>query len=135
MLYSFQNKRRERETAQKHTKPVAAKIQKLILQSASSRSCRWMRALIALLIAVWPLLHPHTHSASPQLAYVGPGAGFVFVGSFLSILFGFLAAFFSFLIWPLRMAWLFVTRRHTLRAAHVRQIIFLCMYRLDPMLF
>ena len=93
-----------------------------------------MRGFLALLIAVWPLLHPHADSASPQLAYVGPGAGFVFVGSFLSVLFGFLAAFFSFLIWPFRMAWRFITRRHSLRGAHVRKIIFLGMDGLDPKL-
>jgi predicted AlkP superfamily phosphohydrolase/phosphomutase len=112
----------------------SAAIEKLMLQAAPSQRWRWMRVLTALLIAVWPLFHPHTHSALQQLAYVGPGAGFVFVGSFLSILFGFLAAFFSFLIWPFRMVWRFVTRRHSLRGAQVRKIIFLGMDGLDPKL-
>ena len=41
---------------------------------------------------------------TPVLAYVGPGAGFAFIGSFLSLLAGFLLGAASILLWPFRMA-------------------------------
>ncbi|MBZ5591076.1 MAG: alkaline phosphatase family protein [Acidobacteriia bacterium] len=116
------------------SKERSAEIHNLILGRERSRWWQRVQGLIFLLSVVWALLHPHTDGAFQHLAYVGPGAGFVFVGSFLSILFGFLAAIFSFLIWPFRMAWRFVTRSHSLRKAHVRKIIFLGMDGLDPKL-
>jgi len=36
-------------------------------------------------------------------AYIGPGAGFAFLGSFLTLLLAILAGFASLLIWPFRM--------------------------------
>ena len=35
-----------------------------------------------------------------QLAYVGPGAGFAFLGSFLTLIAGFFLSVFSLLLWP-----------------------------------
>src|SRR6266849_7265896 len=92
------------------------------------------RGVVLLLIVTFSLIHLKAHAHRVQLAYIGPGAGFVFVGSFLSILFGFLAAVLSSLIWPFRMLWRFATRRHSLRRAHVRKLIFLGMDGLDPKL-
>ena len=116
------------------SKERSAEIQELILGRERSRRWQTVHGVILLLVTLWPFLHPHSGATLQHLAYVGPGAGFVFVGSFLSVLFGFLAAFFSFLIWPFRMAWRFVTRRHRLRKAQVRKIIFLGMDGLDPKL-
>ena len=52
-----------------------------------------------------------------QLAYIGPGAGFAFLGSFLTVVLSLLASFVSFLFWPFRMLWLLIRRQ-----ARVRQI-------------
>ena len=41
---------------------------------------------------------------TPVLAYIGPGAGFAFIGSFLTLLAGFLLGAVSVLLWPFRMA-------------------------------
>ena len=42
---------------------------------------------------------------SPELAYIGPGAGFAFLGSFLTLLGGLLLGVVSVLLWPFRLAW------------------------------
>jgi len=56
-----------------------------------------------LLALAWlALLFSHPHSA--QLAYVGPGAGFAFLGSFLTLIAGFFLSLLSFVAWPVRMA-------------------------------
>ncbi len=49
---------------------------------------------IAALALAQAILH---HGDGSQLAYVGPGAGFAFLGSFLSLIAGFLLGLFSFL--------------------------------------
>ncbi len=59
------------------------------------------------------------------IAYIGPGAGFAFLGSFLTLLLGVLAGIASLLVWPFR--WLF--RR---RAGSVKKAIFLGFDGLDP---
>lgn len=55
-------------------------------------------------------------------AYVGPGAGFAFLGSLLSLLTAVLAGIASVLIWPFRMAWLLLVRP---KAGKVERIVFL----------
>lgn len=80
-----------------------------------------------------------THVSLPasthyDVAYIGPGAGFAFLGSFLTILAGFFLSFVSLLSWPFRMAWRFVRRRKGFRNARVRKIIFLGLDGLDPRL-
>jgi len=74
----------------------------------------------------------HTHGV--HLAYVGPGAGFAFLGSFLSVLAGFLLSFFSLLIWPFRMMWRLARRRTGFAHARVKKVIFLGLDGLDPKL-
>jgi predicted AlkP superfamily phosphohydrolase/phosphomutase len=68
------------------------------------------------------------------MAYVGPGAGFAFLGSFLSLLLGFVLSVFSLFLWPFRMAWRFFKRRQGFRNAHVTKVIFLGLDGLDPRL-
>ncbi len=58
-------------------------------------------------------------------AYIGPGAGFAFLGSFLTLALGVLAGVASLLVWPFR--WLF--RR---RLGVVKKAIFLGFDGLDP---
>ena len=69
-----------------------------------------------------------------QLAYVGPGAGFAFLGSFLSLAAGFFLSVFSLLSWPFRMAWRALRRRKGYRRARVARIMFLGLDGLDPRL-
>lgn len=65
-------------------------------------------------------------------AYVGPGAGFAFLGSFLSLLAGILLSGGSLLIWPFRaLAWTIAGRRAG-RKARVKKLIFLGLDGLDP---
>jgi predicted AlkP superfamily phosphohydrolase/phosphomutase len=70
----------------------------------------------------------------PVLAYIGPGAGFAFLGSFLSLLIGLLLSLFSLLLWPFRTVWRLVRRRQGFRKAHVKKVIFLGLDGLDPRL-
>ncbi len=70
--------------------------------------------------------------AGPELAYIGPGAGFAVLGSFLSVLAGFLLSLASLLLWPFRMLWRVVRRRRGFRRARIRRLIFLGLDGLDP---
>ena len=65
---------------------------------------------------------------------MGPGAGFAFLGSFLTLVAGFFLSFFSLLLWPFRTAWRAVRRRKGYRHAWVKKIVFLGLDGLDPRL-
>ncbi len=85
------------------------------------------------LVSTWihqAWLQPH----STHLAYIGPGAGFAFLGSFLTLLAGFLMSVVSFLLWPFRTAWRVIRRRRGFQLARVKKIIFLGLDGLDPQL-
>ena len=69
---------------------------------------------------------------SPELAYIGPGAGFAFLGSFVSILGGVLLGLISFLLWPVRVLWGAVTGRQGYKHAKVKRLVFLGLDGLDP---
>ena len=78
-------------------------------------------------------LVPSTSPATPtHFAYIGPGAGFAFLGSFLSLLMAFLLGAASILIWPFRVLWRVMTGKRGLKNARVRKIIFLGLDGLDP---
>ena len=62
-------------------------------------------------------------------AYVGPGAGFAFLGSFLTLVLSVIAGVASLLIWPFRMAWSVVRRR---RRGSAKKAILLGFDGLDP---
>jgi predicted AlkP superfamily phosphohydrolase/phosphomutase len=62
-------------------------------------------------------------------AYIGPGAGFAFLGSFLSLAIAVLAGILSAVLWPLRMLWLLLIGR---RRTPFRKAIFLGFDGLDP---
>jgi predicted AlkP superfamily phosphohydrolase/phosphomutase len=70
----------------------------------------------------------------PLFAYIGPGAGFAFLGSFLSIVASFFLTIGSFLAWPIRTARALILRRRGFRKAKVRRVIFLGLDGLDPRL-
>ena len=68
----------------------------------------------------------------PELAYIGPGAGFAFLGSFVSILGGILLGMVSFLLWPVRVLWGAITGRQGYKHAKVKKLVFLGLDGLDP---
>jgi len=61
--------------------------------------------------------------SSGLLAYVGPGAGFAFVGSFFFIFLAFFLAFFNFLTFPIRAFFKFLKRVKTLKNATFRRVV------------
>ncbi len=65
-----------------------------------------------------------------ELAYIGPGAGFAFLGSFLTIVLSLLASLISLLVWPFRMLWLALRRRAG--KSQAKKVIFLGLDGLDP---
>ncbi len=69
---------------------------------------------------------------SPHFAYIGPGAGFAFLGSFLSLIASFFLTAAALLLWPFRAVRAAFRRRLSLRRAKVRRIIFLGLDGLDP---
>jgi len=68
------------------------------------------------------------------LAYVGPGAGFAFLGSFLTLVAAAVLSAISLLIWPFRVFWRMLFGRATRRKARARKLIFLGLDGLDPRL-
>ena len=72
--------------------------------------------------------YPELSRFMPFPAYIGPGAGFAFLGSFLTLVVSVLAGMASLLIWPLRWARSLLTRRRGM----VKKAIFLGFDGLDP---
>lgn len=68
------------------------------------------------------------------LAYIGPGAGFAFLGSFLTLAIGLVLGAASLLAWPFRMMWRSVRGAQGYKHAKVRKLIFLGLDGLDPAL-
>ena len=73
------------------------------------------------------------HSSIP-LAYIGPGAGFAFLGSFFTLVFGLALGALSVLLWPFRVAWRAVRFRGSYARAKVRKAIVLGLDGFDPRL-
>src|SRR5215471_14701811 len=68
----------------------------------------------------------------PELAYNGPGAGFAFLGSLLTMLGGNLLGLLSLLIWPFRRAVRAVKGQQGYKQAKIQKLIFLGLDGLDP---
>lgn len=85
-------------------------------------------------LAVWPWHLAAARHGAPQLAYIGPGAGFAFLGSFLTVVISVVASLLSFLVWPFRILWLALRRRGRFGKAQVKKVIFLGLDGLDPKL-
>ena len=93
----------------------------------------YLRAV--LLLALWLVtLTAPSQPDAPGLAYIGPGAGFAFIGSFLTLLSGLIMGVGSLLLWPFRMAWRVLRRRQGFSKAQVKRVIFLGLDGLDPRL-
>lgn len=70
--------------------------------------------------------------AGSAQAYVGPGAGFALVGSFMMVFVGILAGLVSMLTFPVRYVIRSFRRRKALRRARVKRMIVLGLDGLDP---
>jgi len=92
-----------------------------------------MRWWLLIVVAVLSLWHPH-HAKSVEFAYIGPGAGFAFLGSFLTLLGGFFLSVVSILSWPFRMVWRLVRGAQGYKHARIKKLIFLGLDGLDPTL-
>ena len=93
----------------------------------TKRSCLEALAFaICLATTIWA--KPESH----QFAYIGPGAGFAFLGSFLAVAGSIILSLLSLLIWPFRMLWCLASRRQGFRQARVNKLIFLGLDGLDP---
>lgn len=89
---------------------------------------RFHFAVAAVLLALW-IWSPPADEVS--VAYVGPGAGFAFLGSLLALVAGFLLSLASLLLWPFRVLRASIRRRRAFRHARVRKLIFLGLDGLD----
>ena len=69
--------------------------------------------------------------AGPLHAYVGPGAGFALLSSFLVLFVTLLVAMLSVLLWPLRMLWRLVTRKKT-EKPWIRRVVVVGLDGQDP---
>ena len=67
-----------------------------------------------------------------HLAYIGPGAGFAFLGSFLTLLWAMVLSVGTLLTWPIRMGARALRRRKYLKNARVKKVIFVGLDGLDP---
>lgn len=68
----------------------------------------------------------------PVFAYIGPGAGFAFLGSFLSLAASLLLTAAALFLWPFRAVRAFIRRKINRRQEKVRRVIFLGLDGLDP---
>lgn len=94
-----------------------------------SRDARTAIVLVAVVFAAW--LGDGAHM-DRQLAYVGPGAGFAFLGSFLALAGSMLLSLLSFLTWPVRVMRRRLRMRRLPFEPRVQRVIFLGLDGLDP---
>src|SRR5262245_47671696 len=67
-----------------------------------------------------------------RLAYIGPGAGFAFIGSFLTLIAGFFLSMLSLLLWPFRLLYQAIRQRQGFKHARIKKLIFLGLDGFDP---
>lgn len=87
----------------------------------------WLLLAAATCALVWP-----EPSSELELAYIGPGAGFAFLGSFLALVWAFILSVGTLVTWPARMLWRGRRRTKALRKARVKKVIFLGLDGFDP---
>jgi predicted AlkP superfamily phosphohydrolase/phosphomutase len=73
-------------------------------------------------------------SGLPAYAYIGPGAGFAFLSSFLVLFLTFFLAIFSFLSWPFRLLVRVIKGRKALKGALVDRVVIVGLDGLEPTL-
>jgi len=72
--------------------------------------------------------------SQPAQAYIGPGAGFAVLSSFLVFFLAFLAAFFVLLTWPIRWVIRFARGRKAFRRARIKRMVILGLDGMSPKL-
>jgi predicted AlkP superfamily phosphohydrolase/phosphomutase len=90
----------------------------------SSRRAKALAAALALIPALF--------TASQAHAYIGPGAGFAFVGSLMVLLATFAIAFSIILTWPMRLLYRHVTVGNPYKKASSRRVVILGLDGMDP---
>lgn len=68
----------------------------------------------------------------PALAYIGPGAGFAFLSSFLVLFLTFLAAVFSLLAWPFRLVFRLIKGQKAFSHGQARRVVIVGLDGFDP---
>ena len=97
------------------------------LRPARRRSPITLRVLLtagALLLAL----------ATPAQAYIGPGAGFAVLSSFLVIFVAMLSAFFTLLTWPIRWIIRSIKGRRAFKKARVKRVVAVGLDGMEPTL-
>lgn len=87
----------------------------------------WPFLIFFVVLVVFP-----THDQA--LAYVGPGAGFAVLSSFLMIFIAFLLAIINLISWPLRYFWRLLRGKNAYKKARVKRVIILGLDGLDHQL-
>jgi predicted AlkP superfamily phosphohydrolase/phosphomutase len=90
----------------------------------SLRSGRVLVAAAAAVLAVPAAAH----------AYIGPGAGFALVSSFLTLIVAFFTAFVALFTFPARMVWRSIRRKRPPRRAKAKKVVILGLDGLDPVI-
>jgi predicted AlkP superfamily phosphohydrolase/phosphomutase len=72
--------------------------------------------------------------ALPLSAYIGPGAGFAFLSSFLVLFLTFFLAIFSFLSWPFRFLLRLIKGQKAYKKSHINRLLVLGLDGMDPVL-
>jgi predicted AlkP superfamily phosphohydrolase/phosphomutase len=70
----------------------------------------------------------------PLSAYIGPGAGFAFLSSFLVLFLTFFLAVFSFLSWPFRLLIRLIKGQKAYKKSHINKLVVLGLDGMDPVL-
>ena len=73
-------------------------------------------------------------SAYPACAYVGPGAGFAVLSSFLTLFLAFIYSIIALLTWPVRQIFRLFRRRHAYQKARVKRAVIIGFDGMDPKL-
>ncbi|MGZ5487478.1 MAG: alkaline phosphatase family protein, partial [Candidatus Aminicenantales bacterium] len=73
-------------------------------------------------------------AASPLTAYIGPGAGFAFLSSFLVLFLTFLLALFSFVSWPFRFVWRAIRGQRAYKKGPIERLVVLGLDGMEPTL-
>ena len=95
----------------------------------STRSARALMRTLFTSVVVVALLTP-----AAAHAYVGPGAGFALVSSFLTFVIAFFTAFFALFTYPVRMMWRSMRNKKPEGRARVKKVIMLGLDGLDPLI-
>lgn len=72
--------------------------------------------------------------ALPLKAYIGPGAGFAFLSSFLVLFLTFFLAIFSFLSWPFRFFFRLIKGQKAYKKSHINRMVIVGLDGMEPAL-